>query len=188
MLFRKIVLFLIIAPFTCLNAHPHLFVKPALAVQTIDVDKIVLAVSWEWDQWWSEDILTNCDQNSDGVLDSLDTQLVYRDYFKSLKNFHYFMKIKVNGHTKKIKIENFKPTVKKNKVVLYEFNVRLNNEGELTDTPYRFSVTFDDESGYTAFDRIIKISDPNPAEKYQNIRISGASFYGMKIDFKYMPN
>lgn len=182
------VCFFILFQFQLLSAHPHLFVKPSIAVKEIKINQIVLVVTWEWDRWWSDDILGTCDQNKDGILDSEDNRLVYRDYFESIRNFHYFTWVKLNNQDKKYLLRNFKASISKGKIVIYEFEIVIDFNENVATKPYQMTVIFNDKSVYTAFDAKILINDPNGKEGYQNIKSGSESFYGVKVDFIYNPD
>lgn len=183
-LFLKVCFFVLLLV-QLLSAHPHLFVKPSIAVKEIKNNQIVFKITWEWDQWWSEDIIRACDQNKDGILDSKDNKLVYRDFFKNTRNYHYFTWIKLNNEYKSYVVRDFKASINERKIVVYEFELEIEFDESTTTKPYKMTVIFNDKSIYTAFDDKILVNDPKGKDNYHNIKFGTQSFYGVKIDFVY---
>jgi len=180
---KKIILFFILFSGSCLFAHPHLFIKPSIKVVTDNNIIKGLQISWEWDKWWSQDVLDSCDKNKNGKIDSNDEQqLVYKDFFIGIKDFNYFTMIYADNKKINIKnILNFKVEVK-NCIVTYIFFVPF--DINITANKVNFKIIFNDETIYTAFDEKIYIIDNNSIN-YTNIKIEPFSYYGRQIIFDY---
>lgn len=162
--------------------HPHLFIKPSIKVLT-DY-KIVKGIqfSWEWDKWWSQDVLESCDKDKNGKFDSKELNLVYKDFFIGIKDFDYFTIIFINSKKIIIKnILNFHAEINNN-IVTYCFFILLDIQEK---NKINFKIIFNDETIYTAFDDKIEILDINN-ENYLNCKISRYSYYGTQIIFDYI--
>jgi len=181
---KKIILFFILLFIgCCLFAHPHLFIKPSVKVIADSGNIKGLQISWEWDKWWSQDVLDSCDKNKNGKIDSKEEQdLVYKDFFIGIKDFNYFTMIYADN--KKIDIKNildFKAEVK-DSIVIYIFFIPF--DINFITKRVNFKIIFNDETIYTAFDEKIYIIDNN-GSNYNNIKIEPFSYYGRQIIFDY---
>ena len=146
--------------------------------------ELSLLIQWRWDELWSEEILLDCDEDQDGSLDSLETQLAYRDYFQGIKRYGYFTQISLDGTAVPVEVQDFCATVRDDSFVQYQFRVPLGRKAVSPTAPAKLWVLFKDESIYTAFDEEVGIAD-SLAERYADVVTTKSGFYGVEISFSY---
>lgn len=173
-----IVLFISITAFS----HPHLFIKPSLELFVEDGSVSGIRIVWEWDKWWSAEVVAECDSDKNGVFDAKETKIVFEDFFSAVKSFGYFTAIYVDGKSVKIdEVLQFAAFIDKDKIVTYSFVVPFAKP--VKGTGASLKIDFNDETVYTAFDRGIKIM-PNDAFKVTDFKSSEHGFYGASVSFK----
>lgn len=159
------------------HAHPHLFITPGAGfIQDKGTIKAV-RIRWIWDEFWSEQVVTECDIDGNGSLSAHEIKLVKKDFFDGVQDFNYFFMMKSDGQ--KIKFgaaKNF--TVKKTNDghLIYEFTLE-------TSTPVipknKLELFFFDKTIYTAFDETVSIiGGKHPLQK---IKFEPYSDYGVKM-------
>jgi len=146
---RRIILIIVLtsAVSGTLSAHPHLFIKPEISV--INENNVIsgIDIEWEWDEWWSRDVIENCDLDKNGQFDKKETESIYNDFFIGIKDYNFFMEIYANKKRQTVKnVINFSAKAK-NKIVTYKFTVPLN----LSEANINFRIAFNDETIYTSF-------------------------------------
>ncbi len=130
-------------------AHPHMFVDVRPYLISIKKNKVVLIIKWYFDEFTSQGLFTDYDQNSNGVLEKSDKKAILKDFGTKLKTNNYFMKILLNNKKSKYEIGNFKIKTKKIRskkqsindiisgksekskmvnIIYYEFNIILKNQ------------------------------------------------------------
>lgn len=163
-----------------LYSHPHLFIKPTVEFIKTGQKRGAIKIKWEWDKWWSRDIIRECDINKDGFFDKNETKLVYDDFFIGIKKFNYFMEIRLNGKRLNFNsVSNFSASVDSNKIASYTFIIPI--KPEITD-PMEVAICFNDKTIYAAFDKEIILSANNDFT-YSRISIKDSGYYGRKIVF-----
>lgn len=163
------------------SAHPHLFVKPAVDFVADESGISGLRMIWEWDEWWSYEVIMACDFDGDGHLDDNEINLVYKEFFSALKSFNYFTEITVNGDRVKIdSILDFHAEITDESIVIYSFVIPVDVDFEKR---VEISIVFNDETIFTAFENKIKFLEH---DKFLlgNIRNSRSGFYGVRADFE----
>ncbi|MFP4521946.1 MAG: DUF1007 family protein [Fibrobacterota bacterium] len=142
--------------FTALSAfgHPHLFITAGIGPVVENGYLTGIEIQWKWGDWWSADVISNCDYDGDGAFNDIETDAVYSDYFSNVKDFNFFMKLFVNGKTIKPDIvDEFAAEIDADKKVTYRFIVpclvRIENE-------IKVNVLFSDQTNYVAFSRRIE--------------------------------
>jgi len=183
---KRILFFIIfLLSWNFLYSHPHLFIKPSIELLISESIVKGVKISWNWDKWWSQDVMSNCDSNRDNAFNEKETLSVYKDYFSGIKEFDYFTKIFINGKKCKIvKTEKFTVKVNKDKTLTYTFIIPLEVK---FDKDLKFSIAFNDETIYTAFDKSINLS-PADGYFYKAIKPSNDGYYGTKVDFTVSKN
>ena len=164
-----------------LIAHPHLFIKPVVSIINNEENIVKgIEIEWEWDEWWSRDVIEDCDLDKNGVFSPKETDIVYKNFFIGIKDFNFFMEIYVNK--KRIGIKNvvdFSVKIESN-IVTYKFTIPLN----ISEKRNNFKIIFNDETIYTSFAEIsINYKDNN--KNYKNEKIGTHSYYGREIVFDY---
>lgn len=167
------------------QAHPHLFVEPSVAV-VAKADSLELQVRWDWDEFWSSEILLDCDRNQDGVLDSVDTGLVYRHYFSATEAYGFFMQVSLYDEPAPVAVHGFQATVIEGPAVRFQFHVPLCPPPSGAAGSIPVSVVFNDASVYTAFGGRVSIHDPR-RQQYSDVSTGESGYYGAEISFLYLP-
>jgi ABC-type uncharacterized transport system substrate-binding protein len=160
------------------SAHPHLFIKSRVEPM-IDGEMLQgVTITWTWDKWWSMDVLTYCDLDGNNLLDDEEIEMVYRDFFSGVKEFGWFMQIRVNGERISIdKPEGFNAVVGTEGIVTYSFFIPLNVSSAAGK---RVSVIFNDETIYTSFDLKVELID---RDTLKDVIIKEFSYYGVEVRF-----
>ena len=167
------------------DAHPHLFIKPSISIIHLENKRLGLKVLWEWDEWWSMDVINDCDRDYNGVFDRKEITLVFNDYFQGVKDFNYFNILKVNNKKQPITVTDFTASIEPNNIVTYSFVIPLDFMLNHQNNSYHFSIAFNDETYYTAFPNKIDINDLTKHKKYSNLKTTTVSYYGVKLEFDY---
>ncbi len=167
-----------------LHSHPHLFIKPAIEVIKTGPDSAAIKMTWEWDKWWSKEVIRECDKNRNGYFDTSEIKLVYHEFFSGIKNFGFFTQIYLNGKRVRFNsVNNFSAYINSDDIVFYTFIIPINID---TTGPMTVRICFNDETIYAAFDQavqLIKNSDIN----YTLISMKKLSYYGTEILFDISP-
>lgn len=162
---------------TNIYSHPHLFIKPELKPRISGNTLSGIEITWEWDKWWSNDVITYCDTNRDGKFDARETKMIYDDFFIGIKEFDFFTEIFLNNRKYNIRtVTDFSASIGAGNIVTYKFVVPLNIE--LTQTT-AVRVSFNDETIYAAFDKISISSGDNFS--ITGIKTETKGFYGVQI-------
>ena len=100
------------------QAHPHLFIEPGISfIEEKGAIKAV-RIRWVWDEFWSEDVMLECDLDGNGSLSASEIKLVKKEFFDGVQDFGYFFMMKCDG-------QNIKFGAAKN------FSVKKANDGRL---------------------------------------------------------
>ncbi|MDA3901405.1 MAG: DUF1007 family protein [Spirochaetes bacterium] len=179
-LIKKTFLLIILVSST-LYSHPHLFIKPTLELVISDNKIEGLKVSWEWDRWWSAEVVSECDLDKSGSFDDKEIKMIYEEFFSAIKNFNYFTDLYINS--KKIKISlvsGFSASIGKDNIVTYVFTIPISH---VATSGAKVKVNFNDETIYTAFDRSIKLK-PNSLYIFNNYKVAESGYYGAEVTFE----
>lgn len=165
-----------------LYSHPHLFIKPTIEVISNNSSIEGVWLDWEWDQWWSEDVLFECDLDGNGSFSKDEIELIYNDFFIGIEDFDFFTYISVDGKRYQIMgVENFTASNSSSNIVSYRFYIPLEVEG---GSPKSVEVSFNDTTSYTAFEEKIKVTIKKGPAKLGALTSEKYSFYGAKVAFK----
>jgi ABC-type uncharacterized transport system substrate-binding protein len=163
-------------------AHPHLFIKPSITVLNKGSAISGLRVVWNWDTYWSEDVIAECDFNNDGKFTGDELKRVYDDFFVNIKDFDFFTSLRINGKRQRVRaVSDFTARINTDKTVSYEFTIRLNG---IKAGPAQIAIAFNDETIYAAFDNKIPVS-ASGIIKGQKTGIE--SHYGVTTSFTWQP-
>ncbi|MFC1546682.1 DUF1007 family protein [bacterium] len=88
-----------------------------------------MVVNWKFDDMFSQSLITDYDIDKDGSFNDKELKVLYNGAFINLKNYGYFMHIKIDGKKYKIdKVEKFYAFIEEG--VCYSFviscNIKLN--------------------------------------------------------------
>lgn len=120
-------------------AHPHVWITAGASFIWDESKLAGVYVDWEFDPYFSADIIRGYDANGDGRFDAAETRNVFDNAFASLKEYGYFLSIRQGR-------------IRNSPAAIDEFSVR--REGAAIT--YRFFV---DLSGYRG-DIAVAIYDP----------------------------
>ncbi|HPO50298.1 MAG TPA: DUF1007 family protein [Spirochaetota bacterium] len=181
MFIKKIIFFLIFIILSrFLYSHPHLFIKTSVEAVISEGVAKGIKINWEWDKWWSEDVINQCDKDGNGIFSDSEIKLIYDDFFIGIKDFNFFTELFVNDKKIKIsKVLQFSADVKKDKLVSYNFIIPTDEKiGEIL----KIKIGFNDETIYTSFDKNIFLKkDKN--FNYSGVSLNEKGYYGAEIIF-----
>ncbi len=163
-----------------LFAHPHIFIKPSIELLLSEKQIHGIKLTWEWDKWWSRDVINGCDKDKNGNLDDKEIPIVFKKYFSTLKDYNYFTDITINKKRHRISaINDFTAVIGNENIVSYIFTVPLSLM--ITD-PLQISVIFNDITIYVAFDKNVTLISPDGYEIYAT-KIVPMNYYGLHIKY-----
>lgn len=111
-----------------LYAHPHMQIMARTNFEFKNDAIMGVWSEWEFDEYFSADIIMSFDVDEDGNFDDVETLEVYNNAFISLKDFNYFTFIRVGEErTTPDRAENFSLYIADNGKIVYKFYVPLTN-------------------------------------------------------------
>lgn len=123
---KKFILILLTIISTHIYSHPHMQILNRTSFE-FNEDKIKgVWLEWEFDAYFSADIIMTYDINEDGIFDDKETIDVYNNAFISLKDFNYFTYIRTGD--KRIspeEVKDFSVFTDDEKNLVYKFYVPL---------------------------------------------------------------
>lgn len=158
------------------QAHPHVWVTMNNKLVT-DAQGLVtgVAVAWSFDDAYMQVALEGMDANSDGTYSSEELAALTRENVSSLRDYDYFMHIKVDGELQKVPdVTDTNQTFENNKLTLF-FTVPLPQPVDPRKQSFELKV-FDPEF-YIAFD----YAEQKP------VSLAGTLPAGCKLDLKPVP-
>lgn len=134
MIQKKILIILITLLSSQLFAHPHMMI---INRSTFDFqDNKIKGVwsEWEFDSYFSADIMMSFDINEDKLFDLEETKQIHDNAFIALKDFNYFTFIRTDSkRTSPEEVTNFSVYIADNNNIVYKFYVPLEYLGETKD-------------------------------------------------------
>ena len=165
--------------------HPHLFITPSIGIVKNENSLAGIQITWQWDKWFSEDIIMECDTNYNGSLEKNEIKLVYDDFFVNIRDFGFFMILVINNKKYRIKsVTGFEAKINNDRTVTYDFIVPVNISLE---SPVKVELYFDDTTLYTAFDKEILL-DSGESCIFKNIKIGTYNYCGAEAVFEIHKN
>ena len=79
------------------SAHPHVWVDYTVTVRFVPEGPDGVRVNWAFDEMISALIIQKYDTDRDGTFSPNEIRVIEREHFVHLKEFHYFVEIKVDG-------------------------------------------------------------------------------------------
>jgi len=79
------------------SAHPHVFIDNRVAFAFTDGKVASIAVHWQFDEIFSDELLMQFDADGDGAFDKLESNAVGEGVLPNLAQFHYFTYVYVDG-------------------------------------------------------------------------------------------
>lgn len=105
-----------------LLAHPHTFITNNYLIEIDEhgIDKI--KVEWLFDQYFSEAIFNDYDQDKDGDFAESEQKSIYEEAFINTRNYNYFLDISIGDKQMKIdQVDNFEAH-RKGDCLVYSFS------------------------------------------------------------------
>lgn len=142
-------------------AHPHVWVDASLDLQMEEGRVTALDITWLFDDFYSEMVRGDFDQNGDGSLSQEELDALVGVSAASLSGHSFFTHLRIGDERVRV------PAVKEfyaeddGVQITYRFRVVLAEPVDLNETP--FSVGLFDEGYYVAIelsDKQIAVSDP----------------------------
>jgi ABC-type uncharacterized transport system substrate-binding protein len=131
--------------------HPHVFINNQMTVLFDGGILKGMTFRWAFDDMFSEMILTDFKPNADGNFSAKQTATIKAGAFDNLENYHYFLSFFVDEkRLKKIRIEQFTPSVSEGEKLVYSFFVPL--DVPVTTDEQSVRVTVYDDTYFVAFD------------------------------------
>ena len=145
-----VLLFAFVAAFSAF-AHPHVFINNTMTV-LFDAGRLKgISFRWAFDDMFSAMILTDFKPNVDGNFSAKQTATIKAGAFDNLENYHYFLAFFIGKKAvKKIRIEQFTPSVVEGSKLVYSFFVPL--DLPVTGDEQTVRVTVYDDTYFVAFD------------------------------------
>jgi ABC-type uncharacterized transport system substrate-binding protein len=106
-------------------AHPHVWITNVTTFVFAQERLVALRFVWTFDEMFSAAVSYGYDRNKDGTFDAAETAKVQAEAFSNLREYNYFMNIRIDGQPLKVtEIKDFAPTIRKG-TVIYAFTVPL---------------------------------------------------------------
>ena len=132
-----------------LFAHPHVwnianpvFVFDQQGLKTISIEMI-------WDEMFSEQVISEIDQNKDSLFDTAEMSNLRKAYFDNLQSYQYLAVIKINGKPipQKLSAEHFTASIDRENRLVYKFDLPLR-----CAFGQSISFAFEDPTNYMAYE------------------------------------
>ena len=122
---RALLVLIVSAVPVVLFAHPHVFITSS-AEFVFQKDKLQgVWLTWDFDRYFSADIIKWLDTNKDGVFSEKESQQVYTNAFINLRHYYYYTFIRQgNRRTNPARVEHFQAT-QKDGIMTYRFYIDL---------------------------------------------------------------
>jgi len=79
------------------SAHPHMFIDTSVTFEFEGNALTGFWIEWEFDEVFSGTIRLDYDRNRDGSLNEREQELIRRNAFANLSNYHYFTTVRYGG-------------------------------------------------------------------------------------------
>lgn len=123
---KKFLILLLFLYSFSLYSHPHMLLHSRTTFD-FEYDKLKgVWLEWEFDAYFSADIIMSYDINSDGIFDIEETIDVYNNAFISLEDYGYFTYIRVGDKRNSAKeVKEFSVFTSNDESVVYKFYIDL---------------------------------------------------------------
>jgi len=123
-------------------AHPHLFMTSATEFVWEKEKLTGFWLEWEFDLFFSADLIMNCDTDKNGSFSASEIKAVYNYGFINLKNYYYFTFIR-QGQKRwsPPNVSNFTAGIRKENTVWYRFFIDLStaSKGDIAVAVYDYT-------------------------------------------------
>lgn len=120
-----LIFFLVLGPSSIASAHPHVFIDNRVTFLFADGKIVGFRENWLFDDVFSDELLSDFDQDGDGKFSKAESEAVAGTTLPSLDEYRYFTYVWVDRKDLgKLKPTDFHATAK-DKLVSYDFLVKL---------------------------------------------------------------
>jgi len=129
-------------------SHPHVFIINRITIVFDEQGLAGIRVGWRFDEFFSSMIVSDYDENKNGVFEKSEIIKIENAAFRNLSEFNYFTFIKINGQPFKVKyVREFNASLDKG-FLIYEFFIPCH----VKTAPYfkKFTISQYDPTYYTA--------------------------------------
>ncbi|MBW2088943.1 MAG: DUF1007 family protein [Deltaproteobacteria bacterium] len=103
-------------------AHPHVFIVQRLKIVFDNQGLAGFEVEWHFDEMFSNMIAMDFDQNKNSILEPAEVLVVKEKAFSYIAEYDYFIFVKINGQSFKVKwFKNFNAVLKNGKLSYHFF-------------------------------------------------------------------
>ena len=128
-------------------AHAHVWIHSGVMVHFDETGVAGFKIEWVFDEMFSHMIIHDFDKNQNGRFEPGEIKAVKKGAFSNLKNFGYFLHVKINGKPFKVKfVKDFKAKIVQDRIV-YHFFVPCHIKAASSYKEVRIGIY--DESFYT---------------------------------------
>lgn len=130
------VVFILLTFTALLYSHPHTFIEvyPKIEIKNGLTTKINF--KWKMDEMTSSMLIMEFDQDGDGIINNIENEFVFKNYFLPLGDYNFYTDIKVKDKTEVFpKPINFKVFIENNRIC-YEFDIK--KDFNIKDTKFDF--------------------------------------------------
>lgn len=118
-----LIVFVVFVHVPLLAPHPHVFTYSSIKVVFDEYGLAGFEVKWVFDEMFSNMIVHDFDKNRNSHLEPSEIKDIKDGAFSNLKNFDYFIHIKINNKAFKVKfVRDFSAEIKEN-ALIYRFFV-----------------------------------------------------------------
>ncbi|MCK5130863.1 MAG: DUF1007 family protein [Candidatus Sabulitectum sp.] len=122
---------LLIVPWACVFAHPHMFIDTEMEIRLQGELLAGIEITWYFDPMFTAAISTDFDSNGNGQFSAGETSEVFANAFSNLETSNYFTFVNINGQTySPTRIEEFS-VFTENGTLVYRFfcpfNIHITN-------------------------------------------------------------
>ncbi|MGL1890824.1 MAG: DUF1007 family protein [Spirochaetaceae bacterium] len=119
---KILILLLLILSFNKVFAHPHIYINYKIEI----IDDNFAMIRWTFDPLTSERNIYTFDNNSDGIFDRSESELLYDEGFKSVADYGYFIRLSVGDVSFKVaSISSFSVNINSDRTLTYSFKIAL---------------------------------------------------------------
>ncbi len=143
-------------------AHPHVWLDATLALEMEEGKVTALAITWRFDDFYSELVRQDFDQDGDGTLSQTELDALVGVSASSLTDFSFFTHMMIDGEQPAVKAVKDFYIEDDGTQVTYRFRVPLRQPVVANETP--FAVGLFDKSYYVDIalnEQDISLSDPS---------------------------
>ena len=83
--------------YTCLFAHPHMFIDTEMEVRLCNNTLEGIEITWHFDPMFTAAICADFDCNGNGLFNQDETSVVFSNAFSNLESSEYFTFVNIDG-------------------------------------------------------------------------------------------